>query len=133
MESLQPDWACSLVDTDVDLTWDYLTTPQSPPTSTTYTLTDASPSLHLTVTAQQDVHVLLAASSFTSVSIQGPSLCGILYYGIPVVLTVEDNGAGIPEEDLRFHSTSSISTDSYASSLFVETPFSVSQDPSHHP
>ena len=120
MESLQPDWACSLVDTDVDLTWDYLTTPQSPPTSTTYTLIDASPSLHLTVTAQQDVHVLLAASSFTSVSIQGPSLCGILYYGIP-------------EEDLRFHSTSSISTDSYASSLFVETPFSVSQDPSHHP
>ena len=53
--------------------------------------------------------------------------------GDQVVLTVEDNGAGIPEEDLRFHSTSSISTDSYASSLFVETPFSVSQDPSHHP
>lgn len=120
MESLQPDWACSLVDTDVDLTWDYLTTPQSPPTFTTYTLTDASPSLHLAVTAQQDVHVLLTASSFTSVSIQGPSLCGILYYGIP-------------EEDLRVRSTPSVSTDSYASSLFIETPFSVSHDPRPHP
>ena len=119
VKQLQPSWACSLIDTDVEISWDYLTT-QSPPVSPSLiTLSDETPSLSLSVSPSQDIPIQFSSSS-SRFSLRGASFCAIAY-------------SGIPESDRGYETTQPPSRDSCQSALFIETPFSVPSRTRFHP
>ena len=119
VKQLQPSWACSLIDTDVEISWDYLTTPSSPVSPSLITLSDETPSLSLSVSPSQDIPIQFSSSS-SRFSLRGASFCAIAY-------------SGIPESDRGYETTQPPSRDSCQSALFIETPFSVPLRTRFHP
>ena len=120
VKQLQPSWACSLIDTDVEIAWDYLTT-QSPPASPSLiTLSDETPSLSLSVSPSQDIPIRFSSTSSSHFSLRGASFCAIAY-------------SGTPESDRGYETGQLPSRDSCQSAIFVETPFSVPSCTRFHP
>ena len=83
VEAIEPNWACSLVDTDMSLQWDftYETTPQ--PSETAYTLTAENPALHVTTNNSNVVFLTVLPSNHHQLLIRGRHLYCVLFQAVP--------------------------------------------------
>ena len=83
MEEIEPNWACSLVDTDMSLQWDfrYEETPQ--PSETAFILTAESPNLHLSTKVNEVILLTVLPSNHRQLQIRGYHLYCVVFQAIP--------------------------------------------------
>ena len=83
VEEIEPNWACSLVDTDMSLQWDfrYEETPQ--PSETAFILTAESPNLHLSTKVNEVILLTVLPSNHRQLQIRGHHLYCVVFQAIP--------------------------------------------------
>ena len=83
VEEIQPNWACSLVDTDMSLQWDftYKTSPQ--PVETTFKLTSENPNLHFSAKPNEVLFLTVLPSNCCLLQINGHHLFCVLFQEVP--------------------------------------------------